>query len=167
MKMLTKLMVAFVLTAFGASAAYACDGYLITDPVAGDPLLALLTEQRVPFLAVGRDPADPDLSGCLDTDNAATTVAVLDHLRGQGEWRPEVRAQWLARLTEYDPRPWAQVRISSVCRRRSSELPGTGNPATARTGPLPSGRKGGKRKRVNVASITKILRVGTPVKRHP
>ncbi|HEY8925606.1 MAG TPA: hypothetical protein VIU64_14565 [Polyangia bacterium] len=26
MKMLTKLMVAFVLTAFGASAAYACDG---------------------------------------------------------------------------------------------------------------------------------------------
>ena len=68
-------------------AAYACDGYLITDPVAGDPLLALLTEQRVPFLAVGRDPADPDLSGCLDTDNAATTVAVLDHLRGQGARR--------------------------------------------------------------------------------
>lgn len=80
-------------------AAYACDGYLITDPVADDPLLALLTEQRVPFLAVGRDPADPELSGCLDTDNAATTVAVLDHLRGQG-------AQRVALLVGTDANAW-------------------------------------------------------------
>jgi hypothetical protein len=37
--------------------------------------------------------------------------APLDHLRGQGEWRPQVRAQWLARLADYDPRPWAQVAL--------------------------------------------------------
>ena len=35
--------------------------------------------------------------------------APLDNLHGQGEWRPLVRARWLAGLADYDPRPWAQV----------------------------------------------------------
>ena len=34
--------------------------------------------------------------------------APLDHVP-EAEWRPEVRARWLAGLADYDPRPWAQV----------------------------------------------------------
>lgn len=72
----------------GASeAASACDGYLVTDPVADDPLIALLARQDVPFLAVGREPARPDLDQCLDTGTGAMTTEVLDHLRRQGAHR--------------------------------------------------------------------------------
>jgi hypothetical protein len=33
----------------------------------------------------------------------------LDPSQSQGEWRPQVRARWLAGMVDYDPRPWSQV----------------------------------------------------------
>jgi hypothetical protein len=35
--------------------------------------------------------------------------APLHMLHGQGEWRPSVRARWLAGFAEYDPRSWDQA----------------------------------------------------------
>lgn len=59
------------------------DACIVTDPVENDPVLTLLEQQHMPFLAVGADPARPDLA-CLASSAYAETMLVLDHLREAG-----------------------------------------------------------------------------------
>jgi DNA-binding LacI/PurR family transcriptional regulator len=68
-------------------AALACDGFLITEPVANDPIIDMLHAARVPFLAVGGDPARAGLAESVDTETAAMAAEVLDHLNDVGATR--------------------------------------------------------------------------------
>jgi len=69
------------------TAALACDGFLITEPLADDPIIAMLREQDVPYLSVGRDPAHPDYDACLDAQTVSLTAQVLAHLEQAGATR--------------------------------------------------------------------------------
>jgi hypothetical protein len=76
-----------------------------------------LTDAQTSFLA--DDPAGDWPTRSLLAGFTYRRFAPLDHLHGQGEWRPQVRARWLAQLAEYDPRPWAQV--ATVLRSSGNE----------------------------------------------
>lgn len=69
------------------SAALACDGFLITEPVQGDPLVRMLIDERIPFLTVGRDPANADYDTWIDTGTTQMTYEVLRHLTEAGASR--------------------------------------------------------------------------------
>ena len=65
------------------TAAFACDGFLVTEPLADDPLLAMLARHGIPYLSVGRDPArdgDSDGETVVDIATELITDRVLDHL---------------------------------------------------------------------------------------
>ncbi|GAS89343.1 LacI family DNA-binding transcriptional regulator [Mycolicibacterium brisbanense] len=81
------------------AAALACDGFLITEPVQNDPLVAMLTEERMPFLTVGRDPENAGYDSWIDTGTTPMTLQVLDHLRGSG-------ARRIALVTGTDRNSW-------------------------------------------------------------
>ena len=77
------------------TAAFACDGFLVTEPLADDPLLATLSRHGIPYLSVGRDPArDPADRGTTDAADTVVDIAtelithrVLDHLAEGGARR--------------------------------------------------------------------------------
>ena len=77
----------------------ACDGFLITEPVANDPLISLLTRDCVPFLGVGQDPARPMTEDYLDVATDRLTTEVLDHLAETGGTR-------VALVLGTDPNAW-------------------------------------------------------------
>ena len=60
------------------------DGAVISDPEAGDPNLAFLRGQGLPYVTIGRDPDAPDLGYWVDDDNDVETRAMLDHLLRAG-----------------------------------------------------------------------------------
>jgi len=105
-----------------------CDGFLITEPVEDDPLVAMLTRDRVPFLGVGRDPARPASEDFLDLGTAQIVTEVLDHLAASGgtrvaavlgtapnEWNRDAEAAYLA---------WVAARNQSSVIVRRAEIDG-------------------------------------------
>ncbi|MGN8024601.1 LacI family DNA-binding transcriptional regulator [Microbacterium sp. 22242] len=68
--------------------AYACDGIVVTDPVADDPLVAALRRSRTPYTLVGADPGDPMDPHVVGIATGVITERVLDHLALAGTTRP-------------------------------------------------------------------------------
>ncbi|WP_348789282.1 LacI family DNA-binding transcriptional regulator [Leifsonia sp. NPDC080035] len=68
--------------------AYACDGIVVTDPVADDPLVARLRSSGTPYTLVGADVNDPGDPQVVDIATPAITDRVLDHLAAAGATRP-------------------------------------------------------------------------------
>lgn len=79
--------------------AYACDGIVVTDPVADDPLVALLRSSRTPYTLVGADVNDPEDPQVVDIATPAITDRVLDLLAEAGATRP-------ALVTGFDRIEW-------------------------------------------------------------
>jgi DNA-binding LacI/PurR family transcriptional regulator len=80
-------------------AAYACDGFLVTEPAADDPLLAALDKHGIPYLSVGRDPHRNRPETVVDIATDLITDRVLEHLVGGGARRPAV-------VVGTDPHAW-------------------------------------------------------------
>jgi DNA-binding LacI/PurR family transcriptional regulator len=69
----------------GAVGALPVDGIAVIDPRADDPLLELLDERRIPYVALGRDVARPgDPVWVVDNDKAAITREALEGLYERG-----------------------------------------------------------------------------------
>ncbi|KQR51870.1 hypothetical protein ASF88_09680 [Leifsonia sp. Leaf336] len=83
----------------GPVTAYACDGIVVTDPVADDPLVAYLRSSRTPYTLVGADVNDPDDPWVVDIATPEITDRVLDHLTEAGATR-------VALVTGCDPIEW-------------------------------------------------------------
>ncbi|MBO1741182.1 LacI family DNA-binding transcriptional regulator [Leifsonia sp. TF02-11] len=79
--------------------AYACDGIVVTDPVADDPLVALLRSSRTPYTLVGADVNDPEDPQVVDIATPAITDRVLDLLTEAGATHP-------ALVTGFDRIEW-------------------------------------------------------------
>jgi DNA-binding LacI/PurR family transcriptional regulator len=61
------------------------DGGIVIDPLADDPLLAVLAARGVPVVTSGRDPSRPaDTGAWVDNDIVRSTRALLDHMRASG-----------------------------------------------------------------------------------
>jgi DNA-binding LacI/PurR family transcriptional regulator len=101
--------------------------------VSNDPLIDVLLSERVPFLAVGGDPARPDLDEALDTETRRMTAEVLQHLGDAGASR-------VALLTGTDRNAWnldAEAAYRDWAARR-------GQPALVVSRPETSGEAGGR-----------------------
>lgn len=86
-------------TAPGAPAtAMACDGFVITEPLQDDPLVEVLQNDGIPFVAVGRVPGRDEVPA-LDIFTAPITDRTLDRLRARG-------ARRIALLTGTTPNAW-------------------------------------------------------------
>lgn len=79
--------------------ALAADGFIISDPVAGDPVIALLTRNGIPVVAVGRDIERPDFTAWLGAGTSTNTEAVIQHFLERG-------AQRIALVTGEDNNSW-------------------------------------------------------------
>lgn len=62
----------------------AADAYIVSEPFENDPVLTLLSERRIPFVAVGSDPARPGRFVELATRDREEAFAMLAHLREAG-----------------------------------------------------------------------------------
>ena len=67
--------------------ALAADAYIVSEPFENDPVLTLLAEKHIPFVAVGADPARPGEFVELTTRDREETLIMLDHLRAAGAAR--------------------------------------------------------------------------------
>jgi DNA-binding LacI/PurR family transcriptional regulator len=67
--------------------AYACDGFLVTEPTADDPLLARLDRHGIPYLSVGRDPHRDRPETVVDIATDLITDRVLTHVVAGGATR--------------------------------------------------------------------------------
>ncbi len=68
--------------------AYACDGIIVTDPVADDPLTAAMRASGTPYTLVGADIDDPDDEHVVDIATVLIADRVLDHLADVGVEHP-------------------------------------------------------------------------------
>ncbi len=82
------------------------DGAVVSDPVAGDPNLAFLRGQGLPYVTTGRDPDAPDTGYWVDDDNDVETRAMLDHLLAH-EARDIALVTWMT--TDY----WTRTGIAA------------------------------------------------------
>ena len=108
-------------------AALACDGFLITEPLADDPIIAMLRDEDVPYLSVGRDPAHTDYDAYLDTQTEPITAAVLHHLEAAGASR-------VALVTGTDRNAWnidTELAYRGWAARRGQEALVVSRPETA------------------------------------
>ena len=64
--------------------AFSLDGYIVTDPVRDDPVVALLESRSIPYVTLGRDPGKPDASNWVASDDVDATLQALTHLADQG-----------------------------------------------------------------------------------
>ena len=64
--------------------AFSLDGYIVTDPVRDDPVVALLESRSIPYVTLGRDPGNPDASNWVASDDVDATRQALTHLADQG-----------------------------------------------------------------------------------
>lgn len=71
----------------GPGAALACDGCLVTEPIADDPLLDLLAKKEIPVVTVGRDVAREGSELTVDAQTTTITDDVLAHLVAAGATR--------------------------------------------------------------------------------
>lgn len=79
--------------------AWACDGIIVTDPVAGDPLTAALRASGTPYTLVGADIDDPHDEHVVDIATELIADRVIDHLVVIGVERP-------ALIVGTDPIEW-------------------------------------------------------------
>ncbi|GAA1544323.1 LacI family DNA-binding transcriptional regulator [Nocardioides humi] len=97
-----------------AGAALASDGFIVTEPVTDDPLVAMLTSAGIPFVTVGEVPGgapvdDPAAAPLVDIESGRLTTLALDHL-----W--EAGARRIALVTGTDRNEW-NLRTAAVYRR--------------------------------------------------
>lgn len=64
--------------------AYSLDGYLVTDPRPGDPVLDELIERRLPYVTYGPDPSRPDFPFWVAATGSEPAALALDHLTDAG-----------------------------------------------------------------------------------
>ncbi|GAB3192914.1 LacI family DNA-binding transcriptional regulator [Nesterenkonia suensis] len=64
--------------------AYSLDGYLVVNPLGDDPVVTALEERELPYVMLGRDPARPDRTRWVGTDDAGNMAIMLEHLRRCG-----------------------------------------------------------------------------------
>ena len=67
--------------------ALAVDGFIISDPIGNDPVIALLQRNGIPLVTVGRDVGRDDFTDWLGMGTDVDTRAVLDHLTERGARR--------------------------------------------------------------------------------
>lgn len=113
--------------------ALACDGFLITEPVADDPILTMLRDGDVPYLSVGRDPAHAEYDAYLDTETEQVTLEVLEHLERAG-------ARRVALLIGTDRNSW-NVDTESAYRAWAADR---GQDALVASRPETAGEAGGR-----------------------
>ena len=95
-----------------AGAALASDGFIVTEPVTDDPLVAMLTSAGIPFVTVGEIPGvplGPDSPPHVDIESGRLTTLALDHLWASG-------ARRIALVTGTDRNEW-NLRSAAVYRR--------------------------------------------------
>ncbi|UDY22957.1 LacI family DNA-binding transcriptional regulator [Nocardioides sp. Kera G14] len=103
------------------SAALACDGFLLTEPLEDDPLLAMLDHHGIPYVTVGRDPGrSHDASSgvadatVVDIATELITMRAVEHLLDGGATRVAImvgthRDAWTLD-SEFHYRAWAEGR---------------------------------------------------------
>lgn len=64
--------------------AFSLDGYIVTDPVRDDPVVALLEEREIPYVTLGRDPSKPEAQNWVASADADAARMALEHLAAQG-----------------------------------------------------------------------------------
>ena len=79
--------------------ALAADAYIVTEPFENDPVLTLLSEQRIPFVSVGADPARRGAFVEFDESAEQQATMMLEHLAHAG-------AQRIAMVTGTDRNDW-------------------------------------------------------------
>lgn len=79
--------------------ALAADAYIVTEPFENDPVLTLLSEQRIPFVTVGADPARRGLFPEIDEGADMQAQLMISHLA-------EVGAHRIALVTGTDRNDW-------------------------------------------------------------
>ena len=67
--------------------ALAVDGFIISDPIGNDPVIALLQRNGIPLVTVGRDVGREDFTDWLGLGTEGDTRAVLRHLTERGARR--------------------------------------------------------------------------------
>lgn len=67
--------------------ALAVDGFIISDPISNDPVIALLQRNGIPLVTVGRDVGREDFTDWLEMGTEVDTRAVLNHLVDRGARR--------------------------------------------------------------------------------
>lgn len=86
-------------TSKGAPAtALACDGFIVTEPLEDDPLVTFLSEDRIPYVTVGRVPGRADAPS-LDIFTQSITERALAYLRERG-------ARRIGLITATTPNAW-------------------------------------------------------------
>jgi DNA-binding LacI/PurR family transcriptional regulator len=104
----------------------ASDGFLVTEPVVDDPLVALLAGSGIPYVTVGEIPNGGPQQPSIDIETARLTQLALDHLVTAGATRVAIVVgtepnEWnLRSVAEY--RRWARHRDQEplvVARRES------------------------------------------------
>lgn len=93
--------------------AYACDGLIVTDPIANDSLIGALRSSRTPYALVGVDVNDPGDPCVVDIATAYITDVVIDYLIGLGcsrlglvvgtdriEWNEATEARFVERVPD-------------------------------------------------------------------
>ncbi|WP_113904803.1 MULTISPECIES: LacI family DNA-binding transcriptional regulator [Brevibacterium] len=81
---------------FGALTA---DAYIVTEPVADDPVLSFLAHERKPFVCLGADPARPQEFAAIVEDASRQVDLVYSHLTEAG-------AKRIALVTGTDENQW-------------------------------------------------------------
>lgn len=104
--------------------ALACDGFIISEPLRDDPLVSLLEDLSMPFVAIGDIPEHPGGASIVDIAADAIAVRVLDALVDSGSRRPAVLVGEAANAwnldTERAYRSWARSRgIPAMVVRRA------------------------------------------------
>lgn len=102
-----------------AGAALASDGFIVTEPVTDDPLVAMLTSAGIPFVTVGEVPGRPPGTASaphVDIESGRLTTLALDHLWDAGSRRITLitgtdRNEWNLRTTAVYERWCAYRRI--------------------------------------------------------
>ncbi|WP_240423147.1 LacI family DNA-binding transcriptional regulator [Leucobacter sp. wl10] len=79
--------------------ALAADAYIVTEPFENDPVLTLLSEQRIPFVTLGADPARRGEFPAIDEGADQQTLLMISHLAEAG-------AQRIALVTGTDRNDW-------------------------------------------------------------
>ena len=79
--------------------ALAVDGFIISDPVANDPVIALLDRHGIPVVTVGRDTERPEFTDWVETGTTTDGRAVVNALVDRG-------AKRIALVTGTDSNAW-------------------------------------------------------------
>lgn len=97
--------------------ATAADAYIVSEPFENDPVLTMLSERHIPFVAIGSDPARPGQFTELATRDWDETMLVLKHLVEAGATR-------IALLTGTDTNAWnreSEAAYREWCARHGQE----------------------------------------------